>query len=871
MAERSWPFVGREAQLETLVARVLSEHVVVSGGAGLGKTRLAGEVATMLAASGLHTHRVAASPAATPVPLAPFAGLIGRCDPVAAPAAVLEALTRAAPGGTRPHLFVDDAQLLDDASATIVHQLAWSDAARVLMTVRAGERLPTPLRRFHGGPGVARMELAPLESRHIVTMAESALGGPLDSRARDILIHLSSGNPLYARELVEGSVAAGNLEQRAGLWRFAGEPRGTPLLADVVLARLHPLRPEELEAVELLALSGELDVGLAQRVVETTVLESLERAGLLVVRVDGMRTVLDVAHPLYRELVRERLGPLTRMRLSRVLAEAAASAEAVTPTGSLMTVVWQLRGGLDVGADDLVTAMRLASEAGDPALAGELSHRAILADPSAATALRASWALADADDHVGSLRVLREANEVVVEPWNNAAIRLRIAEELWWPSLAAPADLAGAERWLAAEGHEAAAGPWSALFDAQRAVFASLRGRFAESAEIATPLVAHAHIWVRFVASIAAAQSLTRVGRPFEALQVAERAHADAVAHEAEVLGDAAIHLVNIVCAQTEMGRIADARDLAAAMDAVAAGTSNSRQRGWAAMVHGQVLTLAGACTAAAARLSEAEAAWAAHGYTGLARWTAIGRALVELAGGRTDAGAASLDRAAAYAEAGFEQFDATMAVARAWLAAQQGRGSGVRACLDDALRIAVDGGDQSMIACVAHDAARLGQTPAAIGALQRLSRERSPLTHMRVEFVEAAGAGDPTRLSEVGRRFEAAGALLFAGEAFALAGVHARRAGDSRRSLQLDAEAGALAARCPGAATPLLEGRRPRAGRLSAREAEVAQLAAAGLSNREIAGRLYVGERTVENHLYRIFIKLGISAREELAAALIA
>jgi DNA-binding CsgD family transcriptional regulator len=58
--------------------------------------------------------------------------------------------------------------------------------------------------------------------------------------------------------------------------------------------------------------------------------------------------------------------------------------------------------------------------------------------------------------------------------------------------------------------------------------------------------------------------------------------------------------------------------------------------------------------------------------------------------------------------------------------------------------------------------------------------------------------------------------------------------------------------------------------GPLSAREHEIASLAASGLSNRQIARRAVVSERTVENHLYRAFIKLGISSRDELADAIV-
>jgi DNA-binding CsgD family transcriptional regulator len=55
----------------------------------------------------------------------------------------------------------------------------------------------------------------------------------------------------------------------------------------------------------------------------------------------------------------------------------------------------------------------------------------------------------------------------------------------------------------------------------------------------------------------------------------------------------------------------------------------------------------------------------------------------------------------------------------------------------------------------------------------------------------------------------------------------------------------------------------------LTAQELQIAQLAAQGLSNREIGQRLYLSHRTISTHLYRVFPKLGITARAELGAAL--
>jgi DNA-binding NarL/FixJ family response regulator len=55
----------------------------------------------------------------------------------------------------------------------------------------------------------------------------------------------------------------------------------------------------------------------------------------------------------------------------------------------------------------------------------------------------------------------------------------------------------------------------------------------------------------------------------------------------------------------------------------------------------------------------------------------------------------------------------------------------------------------------------------------------------------------------------------------------------------------------------------------LTAQELQIAQMAADGLTNREIGQRLYLSHRTVSTHLYRIFPKLGVTARGELRGAL--
>jgi DNA-binding CsgD family transcriptional regulator len=72
---------------------------------------------------------------------------------------------------------------------------------------------------------------------------------------------------------------------------------------------------------------------------------------------------------------------------------------------------------------------------------------------------------------------------------------------------------------------------------------------------------------------------------------------------------------------------------------------------------------------------------------------------------------------------------------------------------------------------------------------------------------------------------------------------------------------------RAAGEASP---GRTPNLlDQLTPQDLQIAQLAAEGLSNREIGEQLYLSHRTVGSHLYRIFPKLGVSSRAELRDAL--
>jgi DNA-binding CsgD family transcriptional regulator len=109
---------------------------------------------------------------------------------------------------------------------------------------------------------------------------------------------------------------------------------------------------------------------------------------------------------------------------------------------------------------------------------------------------------------------------------------------------------------------------------------------------------------------------------------------------------------------------------------------------------------------------------------------------------------------------------------------------------------------------------------------------------------------------------------MLLAAEAAADAAEAFSRAGDQRAAANARRRPSALAAACEGAATPgLIHTAGPVP--LSRREREIVMLAATGMASKDIAQRLYLSVRTVNNHLQHAYTKLGVTSRDGLTQAL--
>ncbi|MDQ1397639.1 MAG: hypothetical protein QOG64_2898, partial [Acidimicrobiaceae bacterium] len=242
-----WPLVGRDPELAYVLERLggpVAAGVVIAGESGVGKTRLAAEVRQRLEHAGIASVRVAATRAAASIPFGALAPLLPRV--VDRPDDLLDLFTGAAtalaelaaplpgprgrPGAGPPRLglFVDDAHLLDDASAALVLQVAAQPWCRLVATIRSGEPAPDAIVALWKDGLADRLELSALSPADSETLIDALLTSvhgasrPVAAATVERLLERSGGNALYLRELVVGVVVAGALELDLGLWRLGG-------------------------------------------------------------------------------------------------------------------------------------------------------------------------------------------------------------------------------------------------------------------------------------------------------------------------------------------------------------------------------------------------------------------------------------------------------------------------------------------------------------------------------------------------------------------------------------------------------------------------------------------------------------------------
>jgi DNA-binding CsgD family transcriptional regulator len=868
----SWPLVGRSPELERLADVLASgQHfaVVLAGRAGVGKTRLASEWLAIAEARGRATARVKAGQSARRLPFGALAPLLpGASGPSMEPADMLRRARDdiVALGGGRPLvLLVDDAHLLDDGSATLVHQLVTSRSAFVIATVRTEEPAPDPIVALWKDELAERVELQPLDSCSVEALLSAVLEGPVSGAALHGLGERSAGNALYLRELVLAGIESGTLTNEDGIWRLSGAPAVSSRLVELVEARLGTVKGPERKVLEGLAFGEPLGVECLKTITTGPKLEELEARGLIVTGYDGRRLEARLGHPLYGEVIRARIPALRSQAVRQGLADRLHAAGARRREDALRFATWRLDAGGDMAPDLMVAAAVTARNRWDLDLARRLADAAVRAGAGVQAALlQAEVAVLqgrapDAEQYLTALlplatddaqraRVVAARVEYLVSRLGRIDEAVQVAADAE-PLLTDPGALD--------------------LVIAKRAFALQAGGRLREALDALDPVLGRAEGPPLAFAWWVGGACLVRIGRFAEAL--AFNGKCDEL--DADRTGSPPLNpsrRQTVRCgALIGGGNLRDAEEVAAT--AYASGVANGYRtvQGVFALYLARVELVMGKVADARHHALEARDVFRERHLINMSRSALTQLALAHALGGSAEQARAALAELDALGMPSEYLNDIERDRASAWAAAVEGDVSAAAEELRTAAATARRREDLVWESETLHDLARLGWPQEAAARLREIvDLVEGHLAEVRADHAAALVAGDPRALADVSLAFEAMDAWLYAAEASASAAVALRRADEPRRAVAAEVRAADLARRCQGAMTPALRDIETQA-LLSSREIEVAALAAAGMANKEIACRLSVSVRTVENHLQRVYEKLGVARRADLTQAL--
>ncbi len=837
---------ARQKALRCLAADV---GVLVHGEAGIGKSRFADALVGELASDGRQVLHVRATTSSREVPLGVFSSLLSDLPARAQPAELVHHLrmTLARQAAQAPLvLAVDDVHLLDDSSATLLHQVARSRVASVVLTYRDGEELPGGIEALRQDGIIADLRLDKLEADDARTVVRRMAPGMSDRDVTEIC-RAAEGVPLFLVSLVSDALET---EADAGVAARSG-------LIDVVNGRLGRLDDDQRRALELVSLAEPLELGLAERVASSSTLVALEKRGLLRVDVDGMRESVRLSHPLYSEGLLRALPPLRRRVHLRDLAEQRRGfAPARRPHDLLRLVLWQLDGGdeVEVEVEALVGAASAAAAFGGAAVALRLARLAWDRHPNDLTgglyavALLAAGHPVEVDAHCRQLALPAEDGHRT-----NLAVTWSVA--LWAGMGDAAAAMAVIERFRQLVGpagrHE---------LDTIEVMIRFYTGHVASAVDVVDRLLSEpdlsprAREWALFPGVMALAAN----GRTEDALRLGVEARVMAPRFATEI----AMASTQAWCVWGNAARLRGDVD---------SGVADLKEHiGHARLRFDVVSTEILSVTLGLALHQQGQLAAAAEAFAQLQpspdlfllSWLPYAQAwrascLARL--GRLDDARALLESEPSGGDDAMHRVEAAMAAAEVVACTGDRRGAASR--LDVAARRAEPLGQIAVALSARFRALSLDPSvERAEAVLALLPCHDGMRAHAMGEAARGARDGDVDAVATVAARAEAGGLGLVALDAWELAVQLTGQTGSSAQATRVrqraDAHRVRLHLKAPVAVSVAV---------LTDRERQVAERAAVGQQDKEIADALAISVRTVHAHLRAVYTKLAVDGRADL------
>ncbi|MFG2993524.1 LuxR C-terminal-related transcriptional regulator [Streptomyces sp. NPDC048257] len=764
-------------------------------------------------------------------------------------------------------LGLDDAHVIDAAVAACLYALVRDGRLRLVAAVLSGVAMPGDISALWVERLVERVEVLHFDRTATAKVLQSRLGGQPSAVSMERLWSATRGNALLLRELTDAALATGTLRNEGSIWQWRGELPADPMdrPAALVQLRLGALRPDERELVQLVALGEPLEADLPVAAGLAQAAESLNRRGLVVTERVGRRLRLRLAYPLYSAVVLRAMPELEGRRLRRQLADAIESVGMRRHEDAPRVVDLRLAAGQTPPTEQLRAAAEHALRRFDFGRTEALA--------------RAALSHADSPDGVATVPVRlvlgqalqgqgrhREAERVFASVPARSSARSEEALAIRAVNMAFGLGRTAEAVGIVEGGLLSARGRGRLRLLGARSLLGLLEDRFEDVSDAAGTARFPAEAARESLVTVPAAFALVERGDPATAARLLsglpldhDKRHGSVDTAAQWMRTYAALHTAGVAAAAARLG----------GMHWWDEGDPQGRVR--AALLRVRLHRARGHWDAAVEELRRAAAVDAVPDWLAAPSWT-----LAQLA--------AALAEAGEHAEAvrtlvevrslegqgvGYPLAQDGTAIESALVHAHVGdRARAVHLALSVAATAGTAGRRAQEVAAL-HLAARLGAAEEAVAALPDGS-VFSGTTALQARHVRALALRDGDALEELAERCAALGFHPLAAEAAAQAAqVHQTGGRQSRsraaRLLCQEITVSTGVTLPPWVAAPG-GGRTDLTTALTVREREVAALVAAGLSNQEVADRLYVSVRTVENHLHRTYGKLGITARSELA-----
>jgi DNA-binding CsgD family transcriptional regulator len=862
---REWPLIGRSEELQVIAdatrdAGDRARGIVLSGAAGVGKTRLAQEA--VYGTRGVRRRWIVGTASARGVPLGAFADIAASFgpDPLRRVREVIDGLLR----DSQEHTVVvgvDDAHLLDDLSAFAVHQLVTRRLATVVLTIRSGESPPDAITTLWKDQHLKRLELQPLSLAETTRLVEHALDGPVHSLTARQLWQYTQGNVLYLHHLIDGEVDANRFTRRSGVWLWDGRPVLSPTLAELLEARIAQAPKAVREVLDALAVAEPLDIDTLAHITDPDA--AVEAEALRLVRIDtGTHpATVRLAHPLFGDV--RRTASLHMQRLRGRIATELGRKPTTDPRDLVRRALLTLESDLGSDPDLLIAAATAAMGLLDTRLAETLAERAV----AAGGGFHAKFIQAVATIWQGR----GTATEIILAELANQTSgvgRMAIAS-MRIPNFANILGQPGAaERELneALPPDDDTARP---IAIAGRALIDVARGRAASAVDNANALATSPNLndLALTMSTWALVSGLGHLGRIDEIESAADRGYRAAgrsaeMSHGRFTLAFLHANAYRLAGALTTMDAVV-ARIRTDVLDV-------PFEDSWHAFLCAMSALSRGTLTEAR-RLLEETLAYLGTGDMGRLTKALCGSWLATVAGiaGRAADARHEFDAIEWWAQDPDAcEWEPELSLAEAWVCTAEGATSQAISIAREAAAKECELGRPAYEVCLLETATRFGDHTTARRLNELAGQVQGPRAAAAAAHAAALSKGSGSGLVEASHQYQEFGDRLAAADAAAQAVVAYQNAGRRGAALTASAIAQRLADDCGGASTPAL-----RAAAMplpiTTRQREIIALAAQGLSNIQIADRLTMSVRSVQSHIFRASQRVGVNSREQLIAIL--